>query len=372
MTNNTNFSLYSKTYQNATITPCIQPFYGKHDFIHGVYDTNMELIEESNLCYSSIKPEKVSHLINKDVIYGGIFFNHFGHFILESLGTLWYIKKCKYKDVVWTLSNSNIIQSWQYEIFDFLKIKNHFLFNIVPTKYKSVDIAFPSTILPLEYYSQDFIDSVSFFQPLSKKRGRKIYLSRTQLPATAGGIANELDLEKLLIRYGFEIFHPQNHSLRIQLETMSSAEVVFGIESSAFHSIVFLKECKTKFIALSRKMHNAYYKIAHYASLNYISLDILKKKENMTIPLSQIQYNLDLDLLEDILKTTDCFFKDVEKINFIAQNPTQNGETASCSLPLKKIKTCVPNIKNFEKEFYNAKIALNCERKVEAYEILKK
>lgn len=324
-------SLYNKTYANATITPCIKPFYYGHNFIHGVYDSNMQLIKESNPCYNTIKPEKTFSYIDKDVIYGGILFNHFGHFILESLGTIWYIKKCHFKDVVWTYSNS--IQPWQYEIFDFLGIKNNFLFNNIPTKYKSVDVVFPSTILPLGYYSQEFINSVNFFQPISKKRGRKIYISRSQLPVSAGGIENEFDLEQLLIHYGFEIFHPEKHSLYMQLETMASAEVVFGLESSAFHSLVFLKECKTKFIAISRKMHNIYYQVANCASVDYISLDILEdKNKNLAIPKNRTQYNLNLDLIESILKQTNCFSKNNEKIKYIAKN--NYNEHSNISYPI--------------------------------------
>lgn len=63
---------------------------------------------------------------------------------------------------------------------------------------------------------------------------------------------NELELEDMLASRGWIIFHPEEHSVEEQLETMGSGEVVMGCIGSAFHSLLLLKHPGSRYIVINR------------------------------------------------------------------------------------------------------------------------
>lgn len=64
---------------------------------------------------------------------------------------------------------------------------------------------------------------------------RKVWLSRSRLDPLDGGALNEADLEALLADGGYHVYHPQDHDLAHQIATLKGAEVIAGLEGSAFH-----------------------------------------------------------------------------------------------------------------------------------------
>ena len=75
---------------------------------------------------------------------------------------------------------------------------------------------------------------------------KKVYLSRSKLPAHQRRIINEGRLERLLVKSGWEIVHLQTHSIPRQLCILSEARLIAGALGSAFHLLQYLQADNVK------------------------------------------------------------------------------------------------------------------------------
>jgi len=75
----------------------------------------------------------------------------------------------------------------------------------------------------------------------SSMTGRRLYLSRSRLPASRRRAANEDELEALLAGAGFEVIHPQDMSIREQVMSVRRAEALAGCDGSALHLAAFAR-----------------------------------------------------------------------------------------------------------------------------------
>ena len=90
------------------------------------------------------------------------------------------------------------------------------------------------------------------FYLYSKKHPKysKLWLSRTQFNKCSRALPEERQIERILSEMGWKIIHPQQHSIRTQLNTLEEARVVAGLAGSAFHLLYGVK-VKKKIIQLT-------------------------------------------------------------------------------------------------------------------------
>ena len=74
---------------------------------------------------------------------------------------------------------------------------------------------------------------------LSVSGPSKLYVSRSGLLGTPGQVVFEHQLEKALQAEGYSVFHPQDHDLETQVATYRAADVILGVEGSAFHLVAY-------------------------------------------------------------------------------------------------------------------------------------
>lgn len=120
-----------------------------------------------------------------------------------------------------------------------------------PTQFSSVIVPFPGYIHGKNFISHCYTNAIGVYEN-QKKTIDKLYISRTKISPNCGGFDNEQELENLLKKRDWEIFHPQEYSVKEQLFKISSAKIIFGIESSAFHTLVLMKNISTKFFTFSK------------------------------------------------------------------------------------------------------------------------
>ena len=86
----------------------------------------------------------------------------------------------------------------------------------------------------------------------SKKHPKysKLWLSRTQFKKCSRALPEEGQIERILSEMGWKIIHPQQHSIRTQLNALEEARVVAGLAGSAFHLLYGVK-VKKKIIQLT-------------------------------------------------------------------------------------------------------------------------
>lgn len=251
----------------------------------------------------------------EEVIYAGPMISRYGHFLTESLARLWFARQRPELPIVWdwsNLKNRHFLQ-YQSDIFAMLGITNTHIFLNKPTQFKTLHVPEPGFTLGGFFHP----DHANFLGVHEKEviSGKFVYISRSKIKSR--GCCNECDIEKMLQNHGWTIFHPQELSVKKQLDALSTAEVCLMIAGSAQHSLLLLNNVKTRFVILPRAHHTTYNLIQSCKADNYyllnISKTILRKEDVLTADL----FMLDVDELEHIVTKTNNFtlnlelFKDV-------------------------------------------------------------
>ena len=200
-------------------------------------------------------PSNVSRYHGAPLLYIGMMYPHFGHFITTTLSRFWFLRQAKRGAFRLLCHNAGTLRSLfarQYvaEIFEALNIhQDDFVSFQQPTLIES-DIT-----LPAPCFEENYGGNHSFIE-CSRFIGEKIlggnilrsncpvYLSKAMLPAGLRGFVNELDVEQELRQRGVHIINPELNSFSIQLQILASHDQVIGSVGSAMHSSIFLPEGK--------------------------------------------------------------------------------------------------------------------------------
>ncbi len=183
---------------------------------------------------------ETKHILTGSYIYAGLLFSHFGHFLLESLARLWFIKQNPSTPLLWVAAHKQTaLNSFQQELLKLLDIKNpvHIL-----TEQSEVE----KLIVPEAGYMLSTIftpeqrDALRVCAQVPLKRGKKVWLSRSNLKRAR--ILNEPALERILKAEGWLIYHPEEHSIRDQLHCVHNAEHVAGIIGSSHHLLLLMPD----------------------------------------------------------------------------------------------------------------------------------
>lgn len=181
-------------------------------------------------------------------IYLGWIFNHYGHFLLESLSRYWSLDTLNMQDNWNFLFHSNDIRtSTQDEFFELLSLigiplEKVILLNstylveslIVPNQQAVLNRGISQEILSMY---QNIAQIVSC--EIKGNTPKKIYVSRRKLPVGSRKIATEATIEREHIAEGYAIIHPQTMPLKSQIATFAGAKEISGPEGTALHNILF-------------------------------------------------------------------------------------------------------------------------------------
>ncbi len=270
-------------------------------------------LQDPNYLYlPHIKPWKYS---DQEVIYGGIFHSHYGHFLVEALQRLWYTKGCKLP-IVWSgglgyFFSGSKLSPWQNDIFQKLNIQNEHIFLTEPTQFSKVHFPEPGMSINTHLHPEHAAFLGAFEN--TPIEGKYVYFSRSKIR----GCANEEQLEELLKKRGWSIVYPETMTVAQQLKAMSTAQVCFMVGGSAQHSMLLAKNLKTRFIVIPREHGNTFNYIANCKSDNYYLLHLPKKVLYSDLNTEANDFfTLDLELINKYLNETADFTKDLESPTF--------------------------------------------------------
>ncbi len=339
-------------YTNAIVMPRYSMKFKKEKYLTGIYCKGIPITDAllfrhyKQIEFQAPYLEPLRQISDKAIFCGNLS-NHFGHFILESLARIWYVKKNPKLKIIWT-TNKKKYSHWQEEILDLLGIKNEPVFINVPTKISTLILPSPGYIIQT-YFAKRQVLALGEISPQKTIQGKKLYISRAKLVnGGGGGYSNEKELEKLLMEKGWKIFHPQEHSIRTQLNELSSSEVVLGIEGSAFHLLIFFQRIKSKIFTIARRNGNNlnYQTIASAKSIDYhtIEASIINFKH-----FSQKQSYIDINLIKEILQRTNNLSNNFRSIqNFLNKDIVEGNH----SLTIQKVKNSLINNSSLGDKLY--------------------
>ena len=190
-------------------------------------------------------------------LYGGPFFDHFGHFLLETLARTWAVAETGPLPLVW--SSGGPPATWQRDVLDLLGLAARHEFPAGPLRFRRLVVPSPGFRIQGQFAPRlaQFLARYDAGSP----DDAKVWLSRTRI-ATNRRSRGEETLQSALAARGWRIVHPQDLAVREQLRILGGTRVVAGLEGSAFHAAVLLRDPRSTFVLLRRGPSANYRRIA--------------------------------------------------------------------------------------------------------------
>ena len=190
-----------------------------------------------------------------EAIYAGPLYFHFGHFLLESLARAWYAHRHPDVPFVWAGQHDwqeAELRPWQSELLDILGITNPTRIIADPTRYAVLHVPDLGYRYDDRFHPQH-VEFLGRYRGPAQVPGQRLWLSRSRVSSEARDLNSE-PTERRLADAGWTIAHPENLSVREQLDHLSRAELVAGEEGSAFHTLVLLENVAAKRFRVLRRL----------------------------------------------------------------------------------------------------------------------
>jgi len=187
-----------------------------------------------------------------DFVYGGVLWDHFGHFLVESLSRAWAFDAHD-GPILWLRkSPQQALRGWQREILDLLGLgdREH---RVVTRPTRVGRLAVPEQGLVMWRYLHPRQEARLAAHPFrSPAAGQRVWLSRSGLPAGLARIEGEVEVEALLRAEGWTILRPETVSVAEQLAALDTAEMIAGFAGSAFHGLMLGRDVQARIVIFSR------------------------------------------------------------------------------------------------------------------------
>ena len=194
----------------------------------------------------------VEDTYDEPVVYAGVIFPHYGHFVMENISRLWTEEISRYPTIKLLYSDTHrdaLKAGYVAEFFAALGIS---LDRIVtfskPTRLRSVLVPHQSCFLRGEAYPNHVrlprhVAEAMLGGIRPTLSDTPAYLSRTQfkpgLMANDRRLTNENVLEAALRNEGVAIYYPERMTLAEQVRAINNHRWVIGTRGSAFHTLLF-------------------------------------------------------------------------------------------------------------------------------------
>lgn len=211
------------------------------------------------------EPPEAEHRLSGKHLWGGIYFGHFGHFLVETISRLWAAEQEGIDSVLFTPRHGKLkdFATYQADILDLFLPNSKVQILREPTEVEGLLVAGQGFgIGNISAGTPEFRAFVQrAMQDVEPRKVEKIYISRTRFNGK-GGIIDEPLLEENLIAQGYTPIFPEKLPFREQLSLFKSAKKIIGLDSSAFHVLGYVATPEQDICIVTRRNHPAYEHIA--------------------------------------------------------------------------------------------------------------
>ncbi|UXU75044.1 MULTISPECIES: glycosyltransferase family 61 protein [unclassified Paracoccus (in: a-proteobacteria)] len=236
----------------------------------GVVDSEGRFVANSISWTDSRRPVNSQPLVPWDLpvdeldghyLFGGIFYGHFGHFIVESLARLWALDRVQgpLDGIIFTPKiqrvNARTVAVYR-EMLEAMGVR-------VPVVIASRATRVARLSVPRQGFGMYDLSagSAAFRDYVNRHAGRdiapdgpeRLYVSRTRLGPQRGSILGEARIEAYLADEGYEIFHPQLASQNEQIARYKAAKFIVGTDCSPLHLLGYVGNADQKAAVLTRR-----------------------------------------------------------------------------------------------------------------------
>jgi len=235
----------------------------------GVLTPEKELVDESITWRDgrafSLPPRipadtEIEHIPGK-VMFAGLLFGHFGHFLVESTARLWAYERLQDK-----IDAIVFVPKVQRQIDHVMNVYTPMLrlMGIECPVYNLPDPGqFDTVYVPQQGFGMfGMIQGLPEYREFMRTRmgqkiaddgAKKLYVSRSELPQERGGLIGETIIETFLEAEGYRIFHPQKHKHQEQLEAYKSADFIISPDGSPLHMAALVAKPTAKIAVMARR-----------------------------------------------------------------------------------------------------------------------
>ena len=205
---------------------------------------------ERDICSVSFKDKLEDD--SETVVFGGVIFNHFGHFLLESLSRMWWLIEnptCMHK-FVFISADDHPINFDALEFFEILGLERNRIEVVKkPTRFNAIIVP-EQTIFISDGFKPEAIKVYDALRSaVSPANYKKVYFTRTKLWRIDA--VNEEYFENYFRSKGYTIIAPETLSIREQIAVMAGVEEYACISGSLHHHILLCRE-GVKVVILNR------------------------------------------------------------------------------------------------------------------------
>ena len=235
-------------FEHATVGPVRPTIEGNflEELAGGGFDSEGELIaaclqprsEDRNaiqIRQASLTTPHVSSRLD-EAVFGGVAFDHFGHFLLETTARLWALEEHRDKPWLFLTSGRPELRSYQRDFLELLGLRRDQI--VVVSDWTGVDrLVVPEPAFVYHHWAtKAYLDAFRRAETPSGA-GRRIFLSRsdTTMALTVG----ERELEEVLRAEGWVIEIPERLPAPEQAALFRDDNVVMGLQGSAMHLGLF-------------------------------------------------------------------------------------------------------------------------------------
>ncbi|MES2144712.1 MAG: glycosyltransferase 61 family protein [Pseudomonadota bacterium] len=255
-----------RTVPKATIVPITEGY-----LVHraGVHDDSGAFVQEAVLWRGRpmLAPGPVPE-VAQDLpgrwVWGGVLIGHFGHFLMESTGRLWALDAVR-----GAIDGLVFVARRDVPAGDLAGFHRDFLDLFCPGVPVRV-ITETTQVETLEVPGQGFgigalASGTDIFRDVMHRRfaariaprgAERLYISRSELGATLGSVLEEKRIERALAACGYDIFHPQHHTLAEQIARYKAARQIVALDGSALHLFAMVGRKDQQVAMIKRRISN--------------------------------------------------------------------------------------------------------------------
>lgn len=212
------------------------------------------------------KPSEIAEKISGRWLWGGVLWAHFGHFLVESTARLWALSEldAPVDGVLFIPKRPAVrdqVRGFQAEFVDLMQ-------RDLPIRVAADPSLVEELVIPGQGFGLGRIIEATpkyrnaiharFARDIKPEGPEKIYISRSKLGLGKGGLLGEEQMEAFLAAEGYEIFHPQEHTLSEQLARYKAARKVIAADGSALHLYAMVGRPDQKVAMVLRRKSTAH------------------------------------------------------------------------------------------------------------------
>ena len=196
-----------------------------------------------------------------DVVYFGMFFNHWGHFLIDLMGRLWYYARGMGKGLKLAYLGEEEPKGNFLKIFEMLGISQEDLLHITqPTRFRNVIVP-EFSCRSCQWYADEYREifdamirqvKAEGYAPEELKKAEKVYFARTAFGKAKATEFGEDQIVKWMQVNGFTILAPEKLSLKDQIYVWNHAREIACLDGSIPMGIAFSDNPKLKLTVLHK------------------------------------------------------------------------------------------------------------------------